>query len=422
VDFLEILALTITIAALFSYLNHRWVRLPRVIGLMLMGATVSVLVAVVGRWLPNLQRTALVTLGAIDFERLVLHGVLGILLFAGALHLDLDDLRRHAAVITVLSTVGVVLSTVIVGWLMWRILGLLGLPLPLLDCLLFGALISPTDPIAVIAVLRDVSVPSDVAVQLAGESLFNDCMGVVLFLALLRLASHPDRGSAMAVVGTGLWSLQETVGGILFGAVMGIIAFALIKTVDDYRIEILLSLALVLGGWALAERIHVSAPMATVVAGLLIGNHGRVFAMSRETRERLDVFWEVVEEILNAVLFILIGLQLLTIEMTGPVLIAGGAAIGVALLARWLSIGAPLILLRRFALIATPGVRLMTWAGVRGPLSIALALSLPPQITAPGPTQTSVVVMTYAVVIFSVVVQGLTLKAAVGQKAGAGRR
>jgi CPA1 family monovalent cation:H+ antiporter len=409
VDFARILALAITVAALFSYINQRWVRLPGAIGLLLMGLAVSIVLAGAGRWLPELQRTALATQGAIDFNRLVLHGVLGPLLFAGALQLNLDDLRRHAAVIAVLSTVGVIASTVIVGWLTWQVLGWLGIGLPLIDCLLFGALISPTDPIAVLAVIRS-RVSKDLEVQLAGESLFNDGIGVVVFLTLLRLAGPRGSDVTIEAAAAALLFVQETLGGIALGAVTGVIAFVLIKTVNDYRIEILLSLALVLGGYTLAEALHVSAPLATVVAGLLIGNHGRAFAMSEATRERLDVFWEVIDEILKAVLFVLIGLQLLAVEVTREVLVAGAAAVVVTVLARWLSTGIPLTLMRQYARVPTPSVGLMTWAGVRGPLSIALALSLSQHLAAPASRGTPViVVMTYAVVIFSVAIQGVTL-------------
>jgi CPA1 family monovalent cation:H+ antiporter len=408
-DFARILALAIAVAAVFSYVNHRWVRLPRAIGLLLLGLAVSIVLAAAGRWLPELPQRALATLAAIDFNQLVLHGVLGPLLFAGALQLNLDDLRRHAVVIAVLSTAGVIVSTVIVGWLTWQILGLLGIGLPLIDCLLFGALVSPTDPVAVLAVVRS-RLSKSLEVQLAGESLFNDGIGVVVFLTLLRFASQPGPDAAIDVGGATLLFLQETVGGILFGAAVGVVAFVLIKTVNDYRIEILLSLALVLGGFTLAEAVHVSAPLATVVAGLLIGNHGRAFAMSVATRDRLDVFWEVIDESLKAVLFVLVGLQLLTVEVTREVVAAGAAAIVVTLLARWLSTGIPLTVLRRFARVATPSVGLMTWAGVRGPLSIALALSLSQHLVAPASSRAHVIViMTYAVVIFSVAVQGLTL-------------
>jgi len=411
VDIVEIFALTITVAALFSYVSHRWLRLPRAIGLMLIGLAVSATIAGIGRWLPELQRTAVATLGAIDFNRLVLHGVLGVLLFAGALHLDLDDLRRHAAVILVLSTVGVVLSTAIVGWLMWEIVTLLGIALPLIDCLLFGALISPTDPIAVRAVLRSSGVPDDVEVQLTGESLFNDGIGVVVFLTLLRYAGDPHASAATSVAGALVVFLREVVGGVAFGIAIATAAFVLIKSVNDYRIEILLSLALVVGGYASAERMHVSAPMTSVVSGLLIGNHGRAFAMSDATRERLDLFWEVIDDLVNTVLFVLVGLLLLTVAVTGKLLVTSAAAIIVTLLARLVSIGIPLALLRRVTRIATPSVRLMTWAGVRGPLSIALALSLYQRSVHAASNEIQVIVVaTYVVVIFSVIVHGLTLR------------
>jgi CPA1 family monovalent cation:H+ antiporter len=411
VDFVGILATTLTLTALFSYVNRRWLRVPRAIGFLLMGLTVSLVIVAVGRWLPALQQTALATMAAIDFDRLVLRGVLGVLLFAGALHLDIADLRKHALVIGVLSTAGVIVSTGVVGWLMWHILGWLGLGVPLLACLLFGALSSPTDPIAVFAIVRALRVPKDLEVQISGESLFNDGIGVVVFLTLLRLVGGPDQPPTAAGLNAALVLIQEVVGGALFGAVVGAVAYLLIKSVDDYRVEILLSLALVLGGYTLAQALGVSAPIAIVVAGLLIGNAGRAFAMSAETRERLDGFWEVVDEILNAVLFVLIGLQLLTVVITPPVLVAGVAAIVVTLLARGLAVGLPLVVLRRWTHVPAPRALLLTWGGIRGPLSIALALSLHQRITGvPASTTDVLVVMTYLVVVFSVTVQGLTLK------------
>lgn len=410
-DVFGLLALVITLTALFGYVNHRWLGLPRAIGLLLMGLAISGVLAAVGRSSPGLEQSALATVGAVDFERLVLHGVLGFLLFAGALHLDLSDLRRHALVIGVLSTAGVVLSTAIVGWLMWHVLALLGHPLPLIHCLLFGALLAPTDPIAVLAILRSVRAPRDVEVSIAGESLFNDGVGVVVFLTLLRVADGSARDVAGSVSAVGLLLLREVIGGIVFGAAIGALAYVLIKRVDDHQVEILLSLALVVGGYPLAEALHVSAPIAMVVAGLLIGNPGRAFAMSAATRERLDVFWELLDEILNSVLFVLVGLLILTLAVTSTHVAAGAAAIVVSLLARWASTGVLLALLERWTRIGPHSVTLMTWGGVRGPLSLALALSLHQRLSASSRGATDViVVMTYMVVVFSIAVQGLSLR------------
>jgi CPA1 family monovalent cation:H+ antiporter len=410
VDFFRIVAVVITLTALFSYVNHRWLGLPRAIGLLLMGLGISGVLVGVGRSFPGLERSALATVGAVDFDGLVLHGVLGFLLFAGALHLDLSDLRRHALVIGVLSTVGVVLSTAIVGWLMWRILALLGIALPLIHCLLFGALIAPTDPIAVLAILRSVRAPRDVEVQISGESLFNDGVGVVVFLALLRFADGAAHGVGVSAHAVGLLLLREAIGGIAFGAAIGAIAYVLIKGVDNYQVEILLSLALVVGGYPLAEALHVSAPIAMVVAGLLVGNPGRAFAMSEATRERLDDFWELLDEILNSVLFVLIGLLILTVVVTASHVIAGAAAIVVSLLARWASTGVLLVFLRRWVRVGAHSIPLMTWGGIRGPLSLALALSLHQRVVSSSRGATDViVVMTYAVVVFSIAVQGLSL-------------
>ena len=406
-DFSGLLAVVITLTALFSYVNHRWLGLPRAIGLLLMGLAISGVLVAAGRSFPGLERSAAVTVAAVDFERLVLHGVLGFLLFAGALHLDLSDLRRHALVVGVLSTFGVVLTTAIVGWLTWHILALLGIPLPLLHCLLFGALIAPTDPIAVLAILRSARAPRDVEVQISGESLFNDGVGVVVFLALLSFADDPAAG----VHTIGLLFVREAVGGIVLGAALGAIAYVLMKRVDDYQVEILLSLALVVGGYSLAEILHVSAPITVVVAGLLIGNPGRALAMSPATRERLDDFWELLDAILNAVLFVLVGLQILTLAVTTSHVAAGAAAIAVSLLARWASTGLLLAFLRRWAHVGAHSTALMTWAGIRGPLSLALALSLHQRLSAASQGAADViVVMTYAVVVFSVAVQGLSLR------------
>ena len=299
------------------------------------------------------------------------------------------------------------LSTVVVGGLTWGLLALIGLPMRFLDCLLFGALISPTDPIAVLGLLKRVGVPKALEVQIAGESLFNDGVGVVVFTGLLGVASglhRPDLGHVA------LLFVQETVGGALFGLVVGLLVFLMLRSVDDYKVEILLSLALVAGGYALADAWHLSGPIAMVVAGLMIGNHGRSFAMSATTNERLDQFWELIDEILNAVLFVLIGLEVLALTFTARNLVAGLLVIPIVLAARLISVGLPIRVLRRWVRFEPSTVRILTWGGLRGGISVALALSVPGKPSAVAvPGRDVIVVITYVVVVFSIVVQGLTV-------------
>lgn len=299
------------------------------------------------------------------------------------------------------------LSTAIVGALTWGMLALIGLPTTLLDCLLFGALISPTDPIAVLGLLKRVGVPKSLEVQIAGESLFNDGVGVVVFTGLLEVASGLHRPNLGHV---GSLFVQEAIGGALFGLVVGLLVFLMLRSVDEYKVEILLSLALVAGGYALADALHLSGPIAMVVAGLMIGNHGRSFAMSPITKERLDLFWELIDEILNAVLFVLIGLEVLALTFTAKNLMAGLLAILIVLTARLISVGLPIRGLRRWVRFDPFTVRILTWGGLRGGISVALALSLPkepPGISAPG--RDVILAITYVVVVFSIVVQGLSI-------------
>jgi len=394
-------AALITLAALFSYLNHRFVRLPVTIGVMLIALVFSLLLLGAGLVEPEFTAKAARMLAGIDFDDTVLHGLLSFLLFAGALHVNLDDLAREKWVIGSLATVGLLISAAVVGGASWFLLRLFGIELSFTYCLLFGALISPTDPIAVLGILKSAGAPKTLETKISGESLFNDGVAVVLFLVLVELATgsrQPTFGDVAVLLG------QEAVGGVVFGLLIGYVAFRMLRSVDNYQVEILITLALVAGGYSLAQALHVSGPIAIVVAGLMIGNHGRLLAMSETTRHHLDTFWELVDEILNAVLFVLLGLEVLILTFTERYLLAGALMIPLVLLARLVSVALPVAAMRRFRAFSPGAIRVLTWGGLRGGISVALALSI-----AAGPERDVIVAITYAVVVFSIVVQGLTL-------------
>jgi len=403
----DLMAVLVVLAAMFSYLNLRFMKLPTSTGLMALSLGFSVAVVVAGRFAPGVVHGVRSLAGQFDFNEALLHGMLGFLLFAGALHVDLGELARQRWPIAALATVGVVLSTAIVAGLTYALAGAAGLSLRFADCLVFGALISPTDPIAVIGVLKGLGAPPQLRVQIAGESLFNDGVGVVVFAALLEVAAG---GGAVAPGRLAELFLRGAVGGAAFGLALGMLTYYLIRPVDDYPVEILLSLALVAGGYAAAEAAGLSGPIAVVVAGLVIGNHGRGFAMSPTTTEHLDLFWELVDETLNAVLFVLIGLEVLVLRFTRLNLAAGLAAIPIVLAARYLSVALPVRALRRWVAVPAPAVRVLVWGGLRGGISVALALSIPddPPHSA-APARETILVMTYVVVAFSILVQGLTI-------------
>jgi CPA1 family monovalent cation:H+ antiporter len=407
----EIIAVLLTLSAVFSYVNHRYLGLPTTVGVMVISLVASLVLIGLGQLHPPVRSGAAKMLESVDFNRALLHGMLGFLLFAGALHIDLSNLRRHQLVVGILATMGVITSTILVGLLIWAVLGWLGLGLSLMHSLLFGALISPTDPISVLAILKSLNAPKDLEIQIAGESLFNDGVGVVVFLALLGLAGAGHGPGAPSAAQLTLLFVQEVVGGAIFGLVTGAVTYLMLKSVNNYQVEVLLSLALVTGGYALADRLHLSGPIAMVVAGVLIGNHGRAFAMSDTTREHLDMFWELVDEILNAVLFVLIGLEVLVLNLRREYLLAGFLAVPVVLLARAVSVGLPLMTIRRIAGIIPHAVKLLTWGGLRGGISVALALSLRELLGQEARPATEVIlVMTYVVVVFAIVVQGLSIK------------
>ena len=397
----EVAAILISLTAALAYLNARVFRLPSAIGLMATALLGSLLV--LGLDAVEITQVAprvASLLEQVNLSYALLHGMLGILLFAGALHVDLGDLREFRLPITVLALGGTALSTALVGFASYGVLGVVGLDISLVYCLLFGALISPTDPIAVLGILKAAKAPRSLEITITGESLFNDGVGVVIFLAILGLVA----GDEVTASSIARLFIQEAIGGVLFGVAIGYLGFRLLRSIDQYSVEILITLALVLGGYVAAEHLHVSAPIAAVAAGLLIGNQGRALAMSDTTRDHLDTFWELIDEILNAVLFLLIGLEVVRLQLTTQLVVASLLLVPVVLLARFVSVAAPLAALPSFRRQARGAVALLTWGGLRGGISVALALSVPN-----GPERNVLLVVTYVIVVFSILVQGTTL-------------
>ena len=402
-SFLELLGALLTAVAVLGYFNHRVLGLPDTIGITAMGLLVSLLMGLAGGAMPGASEWARGVAGRFDFSDLVLHGLLSVLLFAGALHVNIGDLKRQRLPVLVLSTVGVVLSTVLVGYGAWWLLRALGTPVRLEHCLLFGALISPTDPIAVLGVLKTAGVPRALETDIAGESLFNDGTGVVAFLVLLGIAT----GSAQPTFG-GVATLlvEEIAGALVLGLVLGYLAFFLLRGVDSYPVEIIITLALATAGYSLAERLHVSAPLTVVVAGLVIGNDGVKHAMSERTREHLLSFWDLMDEVLNLILFALVGLQLMAWTGADVAWLAACLLVPVVLAARFLSVGVPAVVLSPWLKRRTPhAVKVLTWGGLRGGISIALTLTLPR-----FEGRDTLVMGTFAVVFFSLLVQAPSLR------------
>lgn len=400
---LDIAAICLVVTALLAYINYRFVGLPTAIGVMATAMAFSLILvgmdsAGFGHALRQYEESLL---RSIDFSDVLMQGMLSLLLFAGALHVDLSELKTYRWQVGSLAVLGTLLSTLVVGYGMYMLLPLVSLELPLIYCLLFGALISPTDPIAVMGILKSAGAPKNLELVIAGESLFNDGVGVVIFsllLGMLASGDTPTAGHALELL------THEAGGGLLFGLLLGYVTFRLLKSVDNYQVEVLLTLAAVTGGYALASHLHVSGPLAMVVAGLMIGNHGRALAMSDTTRRYVDMFWELLDEILNAVLFVLIGMEVLIIAFPGKVLLGAGVAITVTLLARLLTIGIPVATLRGAFDLPHGAWQVLTWGGLRGGISVALALSLPN-----GSERDTVLALTYCVVVFSILFQGLTI-------------
>ena len=411
VDPIVAAGIIITLAAIFAYANERWLQFPETIGLMVVAMLITLLLVLVGLLNPRMVELAREFVEQIDFNATLMHGMLGFLLFAGALHVKLDDLAEQKWVVTITATIGVIGSTLLVGILTHYILSALGISMAWPVCLLFGALISPTDPISVLGIMKKIGAPKSLATKISGESLFNDGVGVVVFLVVLDAASG---ASDVSVGQIGWLLLQEVGGGVLLGFLLGGIAFYLHRTVESVHVELLISLAVVAGGYPLALALHCSGPIAMVVAGLLIGNPGRRHAMGESVRAQVDTLWEMIDEILNAILFVLLGLEVIVLAWRQEFLLAGLIMIPVVLFARFVTVGAAVTTLRRFRVFSPRVIRILTWGGLRGGISVALALSIPMTIeamdqTTTFPARNLILVMTYVVVVFSIVVQGLTI-------------
>lgn len=403
---LQIASLLIVLAAVFGTVNYLFLRLPSAIGILIVAFAASLCVLVLDAVFPAAgmadQVRALVT--GIDFDETLLEGMLGLLLFAGALHVKISDLKSEWLIVLLMATLGVALSTVIAGVGFAMITGM-----PILIALVFGALISPTDPVAVLGVLREANLRKSLETKIAGESLFNDGVGYVVFLVLTGLAfggsghgAGAEDGSAVA--DAALLFVQEAAGGAALGLVLGFVTFRVMRRIDDYALEVLLTLALAFGGYELAILLHVSAPIMAVCAGLLIGDVGHRDAMSAQTRRYVDAFWTLIDEILNAVLFLMIGFEVFAVAFGIDALIAGVLGIGLSLIARFAAVAVPVTLLRPFRGFSPGVVRVMTWGGLKGGISVALALSLPE-----GEWKPLILTVTYMIVLFSIVVQGLTV-------------
>ena len=403
-DFLQILSLVFATTALFSFINCRYLKLPTTIGLMLNSIIMALSLILIGElsFFSDSLLWAKETIQMLKFDELVIKGMLGILLFASALHINFEDINKNKFLISLLATVGVLFSAFGTAIILYFFLGFIGLKIPFLYCLLFGSIISPTDPIAVMAILKTLGVSRSIQAKIAGESLFNDGVAIVMFSVIFGFLY---RGTSIEWNSV-LWLfVRESAGGALLGLTLGYVAYLFLRQIDDYITEILITLALVFVGGSLSHYLHVSEPIAAVCAGLLIGNTGKQLGMSEKSSEHIDIFWHLVDEIMNSILFVLLGLEILVISFEFHYLVAGLIAIPVVLLTRFVGVAGIINLLKLKRDFPENVIRILTWGGLRGGISIALALSLPE-----GPYREVILSMTFIVVIFSVVVQGLTVK------------
>jgi CPA1 family monovalent cation:H+ antiporter len=395
-------SLLIVLASFFAFLNLRYLKLPSTIGIMIIAMITSILLVITGHMWPKLFGRFVGILEQVDFTEVLMGAMLNFLLFAGAIHINLSDLREQRTPIIIFSTISVIISTFVVGALLFYTCQLLGLNIPFIYCLLFGALISPTDPIAVIGILKEAKVRKSLETKVAGESLFNDGVAVVVFAVILKLTQGSDVD--MSFTGISWLLIKEALGGFALGMGLGIGASKAISKIDDYKVSVLITLSVVMGGYLIARALHISGPLTMVAAGIVLGNFSKKSVMSETTNDYLHKFWELIDDIMNAILFLFIGFELLIIKDITDNWLLGLIAIVIVLVARFISVYLPVKLLplrNRF----TPGtIKLLVWGGLRGGVSIALALSIDN-----GPYKSTLLSITYFVVVFSIIVQGLSI-------------
>ncbi len=397
--------LILSLSALFSYINHKWLKLPTTIGLMVLGLSTAIFFLLIEQLSPNTYSFFCQTVLNLDFKTILLDVMLSMLLFAGAMHVNIKELQEQRKAVILFSTLGVLISTFIIGGLVYLASIGVGLDIPFMYALLFGALISPTDPIAVLAILKESNVKKSMELKIEGESLFNDGIGVVVFVTILTLATAME-GEVFGAREIIDLFVEEAIGGIIYGLILGFLGWQLLKTIDDEpKIDVLITLAIALGGYTLASLLHVSGPLAMVAAGLVVGNNISKPTFSEKAENRVEHFWDMLDDILNGVLFVLIGLVIFALKFEPSYLFLGFFAIIITLVGRFISVLLPFTFIKEEGLSTLGAVTLLTWGGLRGGISVALALSLSEEI----PTKNAIVFITYMVVVFSILVQGLTL-------------
>ena len=400
-DLFHLFSILIVLSAGFAYINFRVLKLPNAIGLMLVSLIFSFFILIIGYYFPSFKEDVAIKMESINFSELLLESLLSFMLFAGAIHIKFKDLNNEKLSILLFSTISVLISTFIIGFASFYLLNFMGIEVQLIHAMLFGALISPTDPIAVLSILKSTGVSKSLETKIAGESLFNDGVAVVVFITILKLAKP---GTEININSILLLFGQEAIGGLVLGALIGYIGYKLIASIDNYQVEVLITLAIVMGGYTFAHYTHVSGPLAMVVAGLITGNHGKSLGMSDVTAEYVDKFWELIDEILNALLFVLIGLELLIIQTNQKVVFAAIIILLITLVTRYISVYIPSIAVRLKERINQKTILILTWGGLRGGISIALALSINPEYN-----KDIWVTITYVIVCFSILVQGMTI-------------